>query len=359
MTKVENFEVYSANGESERSSEVSSLEGLTVGKRISKRLSSTIADSFNINEEDLKNICSLEGLRNPVILNILFCVVVGIPCVVLFLTNVEQILEFVIDHATFFQVIGALLKLMGKIFYILAFLPFGTLYKFAIGLLDIDSNLLTALIYQLVSTAVEIVAFQFHRTYGKLPDVKELSKVKQKLKMFSASMEDDEESKFNLNLSAAKKVLEIFLIQNCWGMPDTGTTIYFATATNWSLFLFSLGTLGSNLSVGLLKGTAWIIALRQVQEKIENDADENAWEMLTGLDEKLSATEKGCLLIVGLFGGALCVWRLAKFFWVCCLKHTFRNKEVNKDNVEMGREICWSSVESATPDRSDFVIEYI
>jgi len=209
-------------------------------------------------------------------LNIIFCAIVGIPCVVLFLTHVEQILEFVINHATLFQVVGALLKLMGKIFYILAFLPFGTLYKFAIGLLDIDSNLLTALIYQLVSTAVEIVAFQFHRTYGKLPDFKEFRKVKQKLKMFSATMEDDEESKFNQNISAVKKVLEIFLIQNCWGMPDTGTTIYFATATNYSVILFSLGTLGSNISIGLLKGTAWIIALRQVQENIENDVDENA-----------------------------------------------------------------------------------
>jgi len=80
--------------------------------------------------------------------------------------------------------------------------------------------------------------------------------------------------------------------------------------------------------------------------------------MLTGLDENLSATEKVCLLIVGLLGGVLCVWRLAKFFWVCCLKQTFRSKDVNRESVEMCKEVDWSSVESATQD-SYLEIEYL
>jgi len=290
--------------------------------------------------------CSKEGLKNPVIMNVVVCIIAGIPAIVLFSIYPQYILEFVIKHATVIQVFGPLVRILSKIFYALAFLPLGTLYKFAIGVLDIESNFVVALIYEAISTVCEIIAFQYHRVYGKLPDIEELHKFKKKLRQFRHSLDfkgNDGEDKLidDRTLSTAKKLLEIYMIQNAWGVPDTPTTIYFATATNWSIFIFAASTFASNFTIGLIKVTAWIIALRQVQVTIEENPGGglSAWDLLLELDDDLSLAETICITTVSGVGFLVCVYRACKFLWTCCLRSRYeecRKSCCHPNNSEMG-----------------------
>jgi len=296
----------------------------------------------------VKNSCSSKGLKNPVVINVLLCIVLGIPALVLFALYPQYVLEFIVEHATIIQIVGALVRLLSKILYALSFLPLGTLYKFAIAVLNIDSNIVVALIYEVISTVCEIIAFQYHRVYGKLPDIDELNKFKKKLSEFRSSLDfnedgvhDGDSDKLNEGtLSTSRKLFELYLIQNAWGVPDTPTTIYFATATNWPIWIFAVGTFASNFTIGLIKVTAWIIALRQVQDKIKDNPDGglSAWDLLLGIDDKLSLPEKICIMGVSICGFLVCVYRGCKFLWMCYFRSKYqrcrRSHDVGVDIVD-------------------------
>jgi len=288
-----------------------------------------------------KKSCSKEYLSNPVILNVVICIIFGIPTWVLFTIYPQYVLEFIIEHATLIQVLGSFVRILSKIIYVLAFLPLGMLYKFAIGVLDIKYSFVAALIYQAISTVCEVIAFKYHRVYGKLPDVQELDQFKKKIEKYRYNLdhtESDGTEKLvdDRSLSTLKKLLEIFMIQNAWGIPDTPTTIYFATATNWSIFIFAAATFASNFTIGLIKVTAWIIALRQVQFMIEENPDGrlSAWDLLLGLDDDLSLAETICITIVSGVGFVICVYRVCKFFWICCLRSRLAEWRLNRCQEE-------------------------
>jgi len=274
--------------------------------------------------------CSKECIHNPVILNVVLCIIFGIPAVILFSIYPQHILQFIIDHATLIQVLGPFVRILSRIFYALAFIPLGTLYKFAIGVLDIESNWVVGLIYEAISTVCEIIAFKYHRVYGKLPDIEELQSFKKKLEQFRNTLDDGESVKSGNNekliddrtLSTVRKLLEIYMIQNAMGVPDTLTTIYFATATNWSVYIFAASTFASNFTIGLIKVTAWVVALRQVQYTIEQNPDGrlSAWDLLLGLDDDLSTGETILVLSVSVIGFLFCLYRASRFFWLCCLR---------------------------------------
>jgi len=298
-----------------------------------------------------KKTCSKECLHNPVMINVVLCIIFGIPAAILFAMYPQYILQFIIDHATVIQVLGPFVRILSKIFYVLAFLPLGMLYKFAIAVLDIESNFVIALIYEAISTVCEIIAFQYHRIYGKLPDIEELQRFKNKLEQFRHTLdhaESAETSKSNSNekpiddrtLSTAKKLVEMYMIQNAWGVPDTPTTIYFATATNWSVYIFAASTFASNFTVGLLKMMAWIIALRQVQNTIEQNPHGglSAWDLLLGLDDDLSTAETVLILVVSAVGFLVCVYRACRFFWLCCLRqrvNKYRQNRLKTDDSDI------------------------
>jgi len=296
-----------------------------------------------------KKSCSKECLHNPVMMNVVLCIIFGIPAVILFAIYPQHILEFIIDHATLIQVLGPFVRILAKIFYALAFIPLGILYKFAIGVLDIESNLLVALIYEAISTVCEIIAFQYHRMYGKLPDIEELQRFKKKLEQFRHTLDHAESAESSSKeelidvrtLSTVRKLIEIYMIQNAWGVPDTPTTIYFATATNWSVYIFAASTFASNFTIGLLKLTAWIVALRQVQNTIEQNPDGglSAWDLLLGLDDDLSTAETILILLVSAIGTLVCAYRAFKFFWLCCLRPRVKKYRQNriKDRLDMGK----------------------
>jgi len=288
-----------------------------------------------------KESCSKECLKNPVILNVVICIMFGIPTLVLFAIYPQYVLEFIIEHATIIQVLGPFVRILSKIIYALAFLPLGTLYKFAIGVLDIEYSFVVALIYQAISTICEVIAFKYHRVYGKLPDVQELDRFKKKVEKFRYNLdhtESDGTEKLvdDRSLSTLKKLLEIFMIQNAWGVPDTPTTIYFATATNWPIFIFAAATVASNFTIGLIKVTAWIIALRQVQSTIEENPEGglSAWDLLLGLDDDLSLAETVCIGVVSGVGFLICVYRVCKFFWICCLRSRLAEWRLNRCQEE-------------------------
>jgi len=291
-----------------------------------------------------RKTCSKEGVKNPVVMNVIICIIAGIPVIALFFIYPQYVLEFIIEHATLIQVLGPLVMLLSKIFYALAFLPIGTLYKFTIGVLDIESSLVVALIYEAISTVVETLGFQYHRIYGKLPDIEELHKFKKKLRRYSHSLDFGESGEDNLtddrNLSTAKKLFEIYMIQNAWGVPDTPTTIYFATATNWSILIFAAGTFASKFTIGLMKVTAWIIALRQVQVTIEENPGGglSAWDLLLAVDDDLSLAETICIVVVSGVGALVCVYRVCKFLWMCCGQSRYkrcRKARCHENNVHM------------------------
>jgi len=264
-------------------------------------------------------ICSREGLKNPVTLNILFSIILGLPILILFMAYVGNILRFVIRHDTFFQITGGFIKLLGKIVYSGAFLPLGALHKFAIGILDIDSNALVALIYQLISVFIEVLAFLYHRHFGKLPDAQELEIIKAKLEMYRQTMAYDDNGS-RLHVTSFRKVFEIFCIQNAW-VPDTATMLYFATATDWSVWVFLGGTLLSGVTLGLVKTIAWMVALRAILEDIqEDDSDVSAWDLLKGLSIETSLFEQILVYLVGIGGICFIVYRASKFLWIFCLR---------------------------------------
>jgi len=292
-------------------------------ERISLDLDSGISVNPECFRDLLGNICTLEGLKNPVVLNISLSIVLGLPLFILFMAYVGNILRFVIRHDTFFQIAGGFIKLLGKIVYSGAFLPLGTLHKFAIGTLDIDSNTLVALIYQLISVFIEVLAFLYHRYYGKLPDAQELERIKSKLEMFRLAMASDGNGD-ELQVSFFRKAFEIFCIQNAW-VPDTGTTIYFATATNWSVWVFLLGTLASGVTLGLMKTIAWMIALRAIMEDIQQDDSEvSAWDLLEGLSLEISLLEQILIYGIGFAGVIFIVYRSSMLLWLCCLRQRWQ-----------------------------------
>jgi len=276
-------------------------------------------------------VCSLEGLSNPVVANIILSIVLGIPIFIVFMAYVGDILRFVIRHDTFFQIAGGFAKLLGKIVYSGAVLPLGTLHKFVIGTLDIESNVLVALIYQLISVVIEVLAFIYHRKYGRLPEAKELEKIKAKLAVFRQTMEYDDSGNPR-PVSFFRKVFEIFCIQNAW-VPDTATMLYFATATNWSVLVFLSGTLASNLSIGLLKTIAWMIALRAIIEDIEQDEGlVSAWDLLEGLSFEMSMAETVLMYVVGVGGVCFVVYRFSMFLWLCCLRRRWQLRQHSQDS---------------------------
>jgi len=292
--------------------------------------------------------CSRECIQNPVIMNVVLCIIFGIPAVILFSIYPQHILQFIIDHATLIQVLGPFVKILSRIFYALAFLPLGALYKFVIGVLDIESNWVVALIYEAISTVCEIIAFQYHRVYGKLPDIEELQSFKKKLEQFRHTLDHGESVKSGNNerliddrtLSTVRKLLEIYMIQNAMGVADTLTTIYFATATNWSVYIFAASTFASNFTIGLIKVTAWIVALRQVQYTIEQNPDGglSAWDLLLGLDDDLSTGETILVLSVSVVGFLVCAYRASRFLWLCCLRprvKKWRQNHLNSTAFEM------------------------
>jgi len=282
-------------------------------------------------------VCSREGLNNPVVVNIILSIVLGIPLFVVFMAYAGDVLRFVIRHDTFFIIAGGFLKLLGKIVYSGAVLPIGTLHKFVIGTLNIESNALVALIYQLISAVIEVLAFIYHRNYGKLPEAKELEKIKEKLKLFRQELEYDDNGNA-LPVSFFRKVFEIFCIQNAW-VPDTATMLYFATATNWSVLVFLSGTLASNLTIGLLKTIAWMIALRAIIEDIEqDDGMVSAWDLLEGLSFEMSLAETILIYTIGVGGVCFVVYRFSKFLWLCCLRRRWQLYNAGRHSQESRHE---------------------
>jgi len=291
------------------------------------RYSLEVDTGIDLNQKCCRNlfttVCSLEGLNNPVVVNLLLSFIIGLPIFLVFMAYVGDVLRFVIRHDTFFQITGAIIKLLAKIVYSGAVLPIGTMYKFVIGTLNIDSNAVLALIYQLISVVIEVLAFIYHRNYGNLPEAKELERIKAKLEIFRQSLEYDDNGN-QISVSFFRKVFEIFCIQNAW-VPDTATMIYFATATNWSVLVFLTGTLASNLTIGLLKTIAWMIALRAIIEDIEQDDGlVSAWDLLEGLSFEMSLAEIILIYVVGIGGVCFVAYRFSKFLWLCCLSRRWQ-----------------------------------
>jgi len=314
-------------------------------ERVSAELDSGIVVNLECCKDLCGKICSLEGLKNPVVLNISLSIVLGLPLFILFMAYVGDILRFVIRHDTFFQIAGGFIKLLGKIVYFGAFLPLGTLYKFAIGTLDIDSNALVAVIYQLISVFIEVLAFLYHRYYGKLPDAQELERIKAKLEMFRQATASDGNGR-ELPVSFFRKAFEIFCIQNAW-VPDTGTMLYFATATNWSVWVFLWGTLASGLTLGLVKTIAWMIALRAIMEDIQQDDSEvSAWDLLEGLSIETSLLEQIFIYVVGVGGVIFIVYRCSMFLWLFCLRREWEKhfeRRCSEDSSHMLQDVGLTS----------------
>merc|ERR1719320_2024451 len=82
---------------------------------------------------------------------------------------------------------------------------------------------------------------------------------------------------------------------------------------------------------------AWVIALRKVQDKIEKNPGGglSAWDLLEGIEDDLSLPETICVLTVSSVGFAVCLYRMCKFFWMCCLRSRYEKcKRRDDDAVE-------------------------
>ena len=53
------------------------------------------------------------------------------------------------------------------------------------------------------------------------------------------------------------------------GVPDTGTMIYYACATNYPVVVFAGATMLSYATIGMVKQVAWIVALRTIATRLK------------------------------------------------------------------------------------------
>jgi hypothetical protein len=174
--------------------------------------------------------------------------------------------------------VGFLAKLFSKIVFAFAFLPIGTLYKLVHALLPVNEWLAAAL-YGALSGVIEGIAFAFHRKYSKMnEDGEDAGKIIAKLRGSMSSLVELQASGarpsvlppmraesqtvqkalgsvVSLAIAASKwqQFVEIFCVQNAFGVPDTGTMLFYACATDFEAWIFFTTTFLSYLSIGLVK----------------------------------------------------------------------------------------------------------
>ncbi len=194
-------------------------------------------------------------------------------------------------------------KLCSKLIFALAFVPIGTLTKFCTAVLPI-SAISAALVYNSISTGIEIVAFVFHRRFTKISQemIKspQFQKLWKKLESWTQSQRDQ--------TKAWVQILEIFFIQNAFGVPDTATMLYYAVLTEYFSFSFAIGTSISYFSITLLKSYAWMIALRALMR-----LGSYSYQDLSNLQSEFSPEERYTIIIAGSLGIAWIIFKMVRF----------------------------------------------
>jgi len=237
--------------------------------------------------------CARRTACSGVVLNVVASVVLGVPLIALFLRYAAPVVAFVEQHAYVFVAVGALVKLASKLLFALAFLPIGTLYKFAHALLPLPT-IAAAAVYGGASALVEVVAFAFHRRFTRVPRDGALAR------RIVDVVKREQRAPWYLQL------VEVYAIQNATGVPDTLTMIYFACLTEHYMIVFFVATLASYLTIGLIKNYAQLLALRALA-KLAATGDVDALLDAAG---ELGEFETVLVAVVGAFGIVAVAYKL-------------------------------------------------
>jgi hypothetical protein len=227
-----------------------------------------------------------------------------IPLCVVFIYYYDPVMNFFQDHSEYIAALitlAFLFKMISKLIFALAFVPIGTFAKFIVAISSY-SAIECALIYNSISILIEEIAFFVHRRYTKIPEELKKSKgfikLKEKLESWNlGKTEDSEIPKFWIQF------LEIFFIQNAFGVPDTATMLYYAILTRYSSWAFYLGTTISYFSVNLVKNYAWMIAFKAIRHL-------KSFKDLSNLSSSLSKEETYVIIAISSIGIIWIIYKL-------------------------------------------------
>ena len=93
-------------------------------------------------------------------------------------------------------------------------------------------------------------------------------------------------------------------------MPDTGTMIYYACATDYSLAVFAGATMLSYATLGMVKQVAWIVALRTLATRLKSEG----FGALEDVTRDMSSVTK-CVTFALLYKPCLFFDRVAAHPW--------------------------------------------